>query len=75
MDAQTNDQFGSDIDVVVSKKVLTDVIGLADVYGFGYLLLQRTHDTYNICIQYDKNFEQQIMAFIEDVNEIKRLII
>lgn len=73
--AEQIDAHALDIDVAVSRKVFRDVQDLADIYGFGYLLLQRTHDTYNICIQYEQKFESEINAFIEDVNKIRLTII
>lgn len=69
---QANSAFANDIDVVVHSVNLKDVLDLAEIYGFGYKLLQRTYNTFNICIEFESAYQNQILAFIENVNEIKK---
>jgi hypothetical protein len=67
--------FEEDIDVYVHKNIIMDIIELAEIYGFGYKLLQFTSYMYNICIEYEAKFEKQITEFIDDVNTVKQTTI
>jgi hypothetical protein len=71
MSEETDVLFENDIDVFVPKYLFIDVQELADLYELSYKVLQSSHDTFNLCIQFEEDKAERTMDFINDVNIIK----